>query len=299
MRPVLIAGPTASGKSTLALRLAERDGGVVVNADALQVYACWQALTARPDAADCARAPHRLYGHVACDAGYSVGAWLRDVALVLDDCRARRLRPIVVGGTGLYLDVLVHGLANIPPIPPEVRRRSQAMLAAGGLDTLLAELAAGDADTLKAIDQGNPMRVQRAWEVLTATGRGLLDWRRDATAPLLPQSLRYVIETEPARLDARISARFDRMIEFGALTETAEFLAAGLSLDAPPGRALGARELARHLAGEITLSQARDAAVLATRRYAKRQRTWLRNRFGDWDRLDAADDRVADRVPQV
>lgn len=298
MRPILIAGPTASGKSALALRLAERDGGVVVNADALQVYACWRVLTARPDDADCARAPHLLYGHVSCDAPYSVGAWLRDLAPVLADCRARALRPIVVGGTGLYLDALLHGLADIPPIPPDVRRRSEAILAAGGLDALRDELAATDPETLAAIDARNPMRVQRAWEVFAATGRGLLDWRRHMPAPLLPQAQRYVLETDTSRLDNIISLRFDRMMAHGALAETAGFLAAGLSLDAPSGRALGARDLARHLAGEITLTQARDAAVLATRRYAKRQRTWFRNRFADWDRLDPTDPGALDRIPR-
>jgi tRNA dimethylallyltransferase len=298
MRPVLIAGPTASGKSALALRLAERDGGIVINADALQVYACWRVLTARPEAADLARAPHRLYGHVSCAAPYSVGAWLRDLAPVLDDCRARGLRPIVVGGTGLYLDALLHGLAEIPPIPPELRRRSEAILAAGGLDPMLDDLAAKDPETLAVLDRRNPMRVQRAWEVLAATGRGLLDWRRGATTPLLPEASRHVLDIDVARLDNIISLRFDRMLEFGALDETADFLAAGLSLDAPSGRALGAREIARHLAGEITLAEARDAAVLATRRYAKRQRTWFRNRFRDWARLDPADPGALDRIPR-
>ena len=137
-RPVLIAGATASGKSALALRLAERDGGCVINADAAQVYACWRVLTARPGPDDLARAPHALYGHVSCATRYSVGAWLRDATAAIDDARARGLRPIVVGGTGLYLGSLTDGLADIPAIPPEVRRRSEAMLRDGELDRLLA-----------------------------------------------------------------------------------------------------------------------------------------------------------------
>lgn len=295
-RPVLIAGPTASGKSALALRLAERDGGVVINADALQVYGCWRVLTARPEVEDCARAPHRLYGHVDGAEAYSVGAWLRDLAPVLADCRARGLRPIVVGGTGLYLEALTQGLAEIPAVPPEVRRRSQAALDAGRLATLVADLAARDPETLAALDVRNPMRVQRAWEVLEATGRGLADWRRRPGAPLLTEdALRYVLEVDTPTLDARIATRFDRMLAAGALEETAAFLDAGLSLDAPAGRALGARELAAHLAGEIILEAARAAATLASRRYAKRQRTWFRNRFAAWERLDPSEG--ADRVP--
>lgn len=293
---MLIAGPTASGKSALSLRLAERDGGVVINADALQVYDCWRVLTARPEVEDCARAPHRLYGHVDGAEAYSVGAWLRDLAPVLADCRARGLRPIVVGGTGLYLEALTQGLAEIPAVPPEVRRRSQAALDAGRLATLVADLAARDPETLAGLDVRNPMRVQRAWEVLEATGRGLADWRRRSGAPLLTEdALRYVLEVDTPTLDARIATRFDRMLAAGALEETAAFLDAGLSLDAPAGRALGARELAAHLAGEISLEAARATATLASRRYAKRQRTWFRTRFAAWERLDPSEG--ADRVP--
>lgn len=295
-RPVLIAGPTASGKSALALRLAERDGGVVINADALQIYGCWRVLSARPEAEDCARAPHRLYGHVDGAEAYSVGAWLRDLAPVLAECRTRGLRPIVVGGTGLYLEALTQGLAEIPAVPPEVRRRSQAALDAGRLATLVADLAARDPETLAALDVRNPMRVQRAWEVLEATGRGLADWRRRPGAPLLAEdALRYVLEVDTSTLDARIAMRFDKMLAAGALEETAAFLDAGLSLDAPAGRALGARELAAHLGGEISLDAARAAAILASRRYAKRQRTWFRNRFAAWERLDPS--KGANHVP--
>ncbi|MBA3324251.1 MAG: tRNA (adenosine(37)-N6)-dimethylallyltransferase MiaA, partial [Rhodobacteraceae bacterium] len=156
MRPVLIAGPTASGKSALALAIAERDGGWVINADALQVYSCWRVLTARPDAAACRRAPHRLYGHVRCDARYSVGAWLREIAPVIAEARAAAARPVIVGGTGLYLSALVTGLAAIPAIPPEVRARSSALLGSGGVDALAAQLAQHDPATLEQIDRVNP-----------------------------------------------------------------------------------------------------------------------------------------------
>ena len=178
-RAVLIAGPTASGKSALALALAERDGGSIVNADASQVYACWRVLTARPDDAELARAPHRLYGHVACAARHSAGDWLREAAAAIEDARRCGLRPIVVGGTGLYFDALGGGLADIPAVPAEVRARSQAMLDAGEIGRMVAEL---DPETLARIDRRNPMRVQRAWEVLTATGRGLRTLARGAAS---------------------------------------------------------------------------------------------------------------------
>ena len=187
--PILLAGPTASGKSALALALAERDGGVVINADASQVYGCWRVLTARPGAADLARAPHSLYGHVACDVAYSVGHWLRDASAAIAEATRNGRRPIIVGGTGLYFHALTHGLAPIPPVPPEFRLRSAAI----DLAALRAEL---DPETARRIDLGNPMRVRRAWEVLAATGRGLASWQADTGPAMLdPRSaVRIVLE---------------------------------------------------------------------------------------------------------
>lgn len=296
MRPVIIAGPTASGKSALALALAERDGGVIVNADALQVYACWQVLTARPDAAALARAPHHLYGHVACDAPYSVGIWLREVAAILDAADADGRRLIIVGGTGLYLTALTSGLAAIPPIPAMIRTRSTDQIAGGHVDRMRADLARDDPDTYARIDRANPMRVQRAWEVLVATGRGLAAWHRETTAPILdPQdAVRVVLDRDTSLSNRDISDRFKKMLEDGALDECARFRSSGLTMSAPSGRALGARELVAHLEGRTGLAEATDAAVVATRRYAKRQRTWFRNRFSDWTWLDpGAEDPLA------
>jgi tRNA dimethylallyltransferase len=291
MRPVLIAGLTASGKSALALALAERDGGCVINADALQVYACWRVLTARPDAAACARAPHALYGHVACEAPYSVGAWLREAAAAIADAAARGLRPIVVGGAGLYFDALTKGLVDAPPTPPEVRARSQAILDAEGPAALVADLARDDPETLAGLDRRNPMRVQRAWEVFEATGCGLAAWRRRPTAPVLaPDACDCVaIMPDTSILNNRINTRLAKMLEDGALDECARFRAAGHSLAAPSGRALGAAEFIAHLEGRLSLDAAREGAAAATRRYAKRQRTWLRSRMSDWRRLDRAE----------
>lgn len=291
IRPLVIAGPTASGKSALALRIAERDGGTVINADALQVYSCWRILSARPDAADLARAPHALYGHVPPSVRYSVGAWLRDLAPILGDLAAQGSRPVIVGGTGLYLSALFDGLTDIPQIPPDIRRRSTAALADGQIDALLADLARDDLATHARIDRANPMRVQRAWEVLASTGRGLSDWHRHRTEPLLrPQACeRIVLSPEIPLLNNRIAARFHRMVEIGALAECAAFRALGVDPSLPSARALGAADLIAYLDGRCDLAAATEAAITATRQFAKRQRSWFRGRMQDWRWIDPAD----------
>lgn len=282
--PVLLAGPTAGGKSALALRIAAAQGRVVVNADALQVHDSWRVLTARPGEMDLAAAPHALYGHVTRGQDYSVGHWLRDLAPLLDTSPA----PVIVGGTGLYFTALTRGLAVIPPVPPDIRARADALLAEGGIDALLPGI---DARTLAGIDTRNPARLQRAWEVRAATGRGLADWQAETGPPLLPphRAHRLILDPGPA-LAARIARRFDSMLEEGALEEVRAALPhwppAGAGNGAPPWtRAIGAPELVAHLRGHISLSQAREDAILATRQYAKRQRTWFRNRLSDWNRL--------------
>jgi tRNA dimethylallyltransferase len=289
-RPVIIAGPTASGKSALALAIAERDGGCVINADALQVYDCWRVLSARPSDADLARAPHRLYGHVGPETRYSVGQWLRDMAEVLDETARRGWRPVIVGGTGLYLSALTEGLAEIPAISQEVRRRSEEMLRVGGIEAMRAVLAREDPETHARIDLANPMRVQRAWEVLIATGRGLADWHAIGARPILPKAdaVRIVLMPEISTLNNSIEQRFHKMLEEGALDEVRAAMAAGWHPGRPSSRALGARELVAHLRGEITLEAAEAAAVTATRQFAKRQRTWFRGRMADWTRVDPA-----------
>lgn len=271
--PVLLAGPTASGKSALAMDLAARDGRVIVNADALQVYSCWRLLTARPSAADEAAAPHALYGHVGRDQPYSVGHWLRELRGWLD-------QPVViVGGTGLYFLALTEGLAEVPEVPPQVRAAGDALRSAD----LPAMVAALDAPTAARIDLANPARVQRAWEVLQATGRGLADWQADTPAPLIPraQGQTLVLRPEVDWLNPRIDRRFETMMAQGALDEVrAE--APFWQPDRPSARAIGAPELIAHLRGDLPLDAAIDAAKLASRQYAKRQRTWFRNRMRDW-----------------
>ena len=274
--PVLIAGPTASGKSGLALELAARDGRVVVNADALQVYGCWRVLTARPSLADEAMVPHALYGHVGRDEVWSVGHWLRQVLGYLD-------RPVViVGGTGLYFTALTEGFAEVPPVPQEVRAAADAMALAALRDGL-------DAATAARIDLANRARVQRAWEVLAATGRGLAWWQGQTPAPALPlvRAEALVLRPEVGWLNARIDARFSAMLDNGALDEVrAE--APYWDPRRPSARAIGAAELLAHLRGECDLATSSDAATLATRRYAKRQRTWFRSRMAGWRSLGPA-----------
>ncbi len=279
-RPVLIAGPTASGKSALALEIARRQGGVIVNADALQVFDGWRILTARPTALDEAAAQHLLYGHVAYDAEYSVGHWLRDVAPLLGGPD----RPIIVGGTGLYFTALTEGLAEIPATPPDIRAEADRRRDTEGFQTLLAEL---DPATRARVDPLNPMRVQRAWEVLRATGRGLADWQDDTPPPLVPlaKAQPLVLNADRDWLAARIDRRFDLMIEAGALDEARAMLPlwnpALLS-----SKAIGAPELIAHLRGEMPLEAAIAAAKIASRQYAKRQRTWFRARMRDWQPID-------------
>ncbi|MGR3463797.1 tRNA (adenosine(37)-N6)-dimethylallyltransferase MiaA [Limimaricola sp.] len=274
-RPVLIAGPTASGKSALALAVAEAGGGVVVNADALQVYADWRVLTARPSVEEEALAPHALYGLVARHEDWSVGHWLRAVTPLLDGAR-----PIIVGGTGLYFSALTEGLAEIPAIPPAIRAEA---------DTIpLPDLVAGlDPQSRARIDLNNRARVQRAWEVLRATGRGIADWQADTPAPLLPlaQAQPLVLRPDPGWLNARIARRFDAMLDAGALEEARAALP-HWAPSAPWARAIGAPELIAHLRGDCDLDTARQAAVIASRQYAKRQRSWFRSRMQGWREID-------------
>jgi len=278
-RPVLIAGPTASGKSALAEEIVAAQGGVIVNADALQVYACWQVLTARPSAAAEAALPHHLYGHVGREQAYSAGHWLREVRAIL----AEGLRPVIVGGTGLYFMALTEGLAEVPPTPADTRAEADARLRDGGLTAMVADL---DAETARRIDLRNPARVQRAWEVLRATGRGLAGWQADTGPPLLAPDRVAALVLDPERdwLAARIDRRFDAMMAAGALDEVRAALPAWQP-GAPWTRAIGAPELAAHLRGECPVADAVAAAKTASRHYAKRQRTWFRSRMAQWRRI--------------
>lgn len=270
--PVLIAGPTASGKSALALAIAQAQGGVIVNADASQVYDCWRVISARPSIQEIAQAPHLLYGHVDARSSYSVGHWLREVSQIL----AQQQRPIIVGGTGLYFNALTVGLADIPPVSHAVRSNANAT----PLDDMVAAL---DAETASRIDLNNPRRVQRAWEVLMATGRGLADWQDTTPPPVLELSQCHAIAVHADKdwLHARIVRRFDQMLEQGALDEVAAVLET-YDPTLPAHQAIGVPELVCYLKGKLTLDVARMDAIIATRQYAKRQRTWLRKNTYNW-----------------
>ncbi|WBU57974.1 tRNA (adenosine(37)-N6)-dimethylallyltransferase MiaA [Paracoccus sediminicola] len=275
-RHVVIAGPTASGKSALALAIAEAQGGTVVNADAMQIWSCWRVLTARPDPEEEAAAPHALYGHVDPGAAYSVGDWLREV----ETLEGRR---IIVGGTGLYLSALTEGLAHIPPVPPEIRAQGDEWLAAGGLAEMVAAL---DAATRDKIDTNNPARVQRAWEVLEATGRGIVDWQRDTPPPILPadRAQCLVLSSDRDWLAGRIERRFWQMWERGAVEEV-EAMLPQWDERAQWTRAIGAPEIAAYLRGDLDADTARKRAVIASRQYAKSQRIWFRSRMKGWERM--------------
>lgn len=270
--PVLIAGPTASGKSALALEIAARQGGVIVNADASQVYDCWRVITARPSAAEEAVAPHALYGHQPYDAQYSAGHWLREVLPLLDGPE----RVIVVGGTGLYFTALTEGMAEIPATPAEVRAEADAL-------PLAALLAGLDALTAARIDVQNRARVQRAWEVLRATGRPLASWQDDTPAPALPleRCTALVLNSDKSWLEERIRRRFGQMLDQGAMAEIAA-MRDRYDPALPSCKAIGVPELMAHAAGRLTLEEAEERAAVATRQFAKRQRSWFRARMKAW-----------------
>ena len=282
----LIAGPTASGKSALALRLAEESGAEIVNADSMQVYADLRVLTARPSEADEARAPHHLYGVADGDDPWSVGRWLREALIVLERLRSTGRPAIVAGGTGLYFRALTRGLADTPEVPEDARSEAAVRLEARGEAAFRQELARRDPRAEARIAPGDRQRLIRAWAVAETTGRPLSDWQAE-TAPPLPASAWRGMVLEPARpeLYARCDSRVAAMVEGGALEEVRSLVVRGLDPARPVMKAVGVRPLARRLAGELTLVQAVEAVRQETRNYAKRQLTWFRNQTPDWPRV--------------
>ena len=292
---ILIAGPTASGKSALALDLAGRLGGSIVNADSMQVYRDLRAITARPSADEEARVPHRLYGYVDAGENYSVGRWLRDAEAALDEIAAQGRVAILVGGTGLYFKALLSGLAAVPPIPPEIRAQVRARVQNEGVAPLYAELVERDAATAHRVMPNDRSRICRALEVVLATGRALSDWHREGL-PALVESARAAkvfLTCERQELVARIETRFAAMLTAGALGEVRALAARKLDPLLPAMKAHGVPWLIRHLKGELSLDEAAAGAVMDTRRYAKRQVTWFRNQMGDWPWAPAAEGQKA------
>lgn len=285
MKAVLIAGPTASGKSALALELAEKTGGIVINTDSMQVYRDLRIITARPTQDEETLAPHRLYGHVDAAVNFSAGAWVTDAARVLAEARAQERLPIFIGGSGLYFKALTRGLSAVPPIPAEVRERVRARLEQSGVEALHAELAQRDPVSAERLKPRDRTRIARALEVIEATGRALPDWHREGLPPLLPPGEFSALFLAPERdtLYARIDARFGMMLTAGAIEEVAAL--AGRQLDPllPAMKAHGVPALIRHLAGEIGLTEAADIGRADTRHYAKRQFTWFRHQLPEFE----------------
>ena len=286
---VLIAGPTASGKSAVALALAERVRGTVINADSMQVYRELRVLTARPSAEDEARERHRLYGHVSVKERYSVGRYQDDALHALGNVQQVERVPIFTGGTVLYFDVLTKGLSPIPPIAPEIRTRVRERYETMGRDTFYEDLLRRDPETSGVLRPADTQRLLRAANVLEATGRPLATWQEMSGEPVLKglKLARYVIAPPREVLWERIERRFDAMVANGALEEARALT--GLDPTLPAAKVLGLPQLWRHLAGETSLETAISESKLATRQYVKRQTTWLRNRMKDWKWLEFDD----------
>ena len=290
-RAVLIAGPTASGKSALALAVAENLGGVIVNADSMQVYRDLRIITARPTADDEIRAPHELYGFVDAAENYSVGRWCRDVEETLREIGKQGRVPILVGGTGLYFKALTSGLAAVPPIPADIRADVRGRLQQEGAPALHAELMRLDPATAQRVTANDRSRISRALEVVLATGRAQSDWHREGLPPLIDpaRAVKVFITCERKELVRRIEVRFDAMIKSTALDEVRRLAERRLDPALPAMKAHGVPWLIRHLNGEISREEAIAGAVMDTRRYAKRQLTWFRNQMNDWIWADPND----------
>jgi tRNA dimethylallyltransferase len=284
VKAVLIAGPTASGKSALALALADRLGGTIVNADSMQVYGDLRVITARPSAEEEARAPHRLYGHVDASEIYSTGRWLSDAAAAISAITAAGRLPIVVGGTGLYFKALTAGLAAVPAIPADIRDHVRGRLESEGVGALYAELINRDPQTAARLMPLDRARIARALEVVLATGRSLSDWHKEGLpAPLDPaHAAKIFVTSDRKELVARIERRFSEMLKQGALEEVRALAARQLNPLLPAMKAHGVPWLLRHLGGELSLDEAAEGSIMDTRRYAKRQLTWFRGQMKDW-----------------
>jgi tRNA dimethylallyltransferase len=285
---ILIAGPTASGKSALALHWARHENSVVVNTDSMQVYSVLRVLTARPGAEELAVAPHFLYGHVDPRAAYSTGDWLRDVERLWKKGAFAGRRVIFVGGTGLYFRALLGGLSAMPAIPPDIRRRWRDRLSQVGAEALHRELCTRDPAAAETIRPADGHRIARALEIIEASGQSILCWQGTPGDPLVNSgsARKIVITPERGQLRECIDRRFDRMVAEGALDEAGQLMKLAPDPSRPAVKAIGVRELQAFLAGETTLEQAVERARAASRQYAKRQTTWFRHQLGaDWERV--------------
>ena len=282
----LLAGPTASGKSALALDIARRTGAVIINADSQQLYADLRILSARPSEEDEMLADHRLYGVADAADAWSVGRWTRAVTPLLEQLRAEGRPVVIVGGTGLYFTALTRGIADIPDIPIRAREKADEQIDFLGEAEFRRRLAEVDPKAETAIAPGDRQRLTRAWAVSETTGRALSDWQAETRPILAPGAYdRLVIEPDRDNLYANCDRRVTLMVEGGALDEVRALVARRLKPDLPAMKAVGVRDFAAHLAGKVSLKDAMDAVRQATRNYAKRQLTWFRNQTPDWDRV--------------
>lgn len=294
---ILIAGPTASGKSALAIELAERHGGVVVNADSMQVYDALRILTARPSDEDMARVGHRLYGHVPAEVSYSTGAWYRDAAAVAADLRRAGRIPVFVGGTGLYFRALLGGLSDMPAIPPDIRQRWRARLAEVGAERLHTELAGRDPGAAETIRSSDRQRIVRALEIVDATGRSILSFQKGEGAPLVDanRSRKILLMPDRQELRERIAKRFRQMVGQGAIEEVRALVDRGLDPRLPVMKAIGVGELRDVIENKSKVVDAEARAVTASRQYAKRQITWFRNQLDEsWRVISEAGEALAE-----
>ncbi|MCA1491708.1 tRNA (adenosine(37)-N6)-dimethylallyltransferase MiaA [Sinorhizobium alkalisoli] len=292
MDAILITGPTASGKSALAVKLARRHGGVVVNADSMQVYDTLKILTARPDESEMGGIEHLLYGHVPAGQPYSTGAWLREAEALVARLREERRLPVFVGGTGLYFKALTGGLSDIPEVPAEIRTRLRGRLKAEGGGMLHAELAARDPQTAAQLRPEDGQRIVRALEVIEATGNSIRHYQQGRGPVIVDpgRALKIVVLPDRALLHSRIDRRFVTMLASGAVDEVRALLALGLSSDMPVMKAIGVQQIAAMLKGEMGEAQVMETGAAVTRQYAKRQMTWFRNQLDDsWQRVENAD----------
>lgn len=284
----MIAGPTASGKSALALDLAREHGGEIVNADSMQVYGVLDRLTARPNPDDLGAVPHHLYGHVPPQTAYSTGLWIEQAGDAIADIRGRGALPIVVGGTGLYFRALTGGLSDMPSIPDVIRDTLRARLETDGIEPLYAELVKHDPGMAERLRPADRQRILRALEVVLATGRSIAQFQgRGRPAIIDPSGARCIVLDLPRPLlHARINTRFAKMVDEGALEEVKKLIALDIPTQHPAMKAIGVSQLSEYLAGRLSLDEAVELARIATRQYAKRQMTWFRNQLDQhWDRV--------------